>query len=137
MQDYNYLSSTHIVAHVGGYKNHVLRNLTDLVSEANTPHKGPYLKRPQQQRQQPNYLHKPEVYELTEHAFDWLRDHGAFDALAHKITHLGRRGPHSEYPHDVFADELLSGIRSGDVVNQTATTLASSWMTGSKARISG
>ncbi len=113
LQRHRYLSTAHLHAHVGGSKQHLQRHLTDLHHETNTPHGGRYLDRPQQRLLLTNLFYRPETYENSKHAFAHLTDRGAFDALAYKLSHVGRTGTHREYPHEVMACEVLSSIELG------------------------
>lgn len=113
LQDYYYLNTKHLYGHIGGNLIYLKAHLKNLTHEANTPHKGQYLTRPERRIYHPNFNNTPEVYENAPAAYTWLKEIGHYDELAYKITHLGRRSAHSEYPHEVYADELLSSLHMG------------------------
>lgn len=113
LQEFRFLTTAHLHAHLGGNKLYLQQVLTKLFHESNTPHKGPYLARPEQCLKFANFYYRPATYENGERAWRHLREIGRYDALAHRLARGGRNSVHREFPHEAMACECLSSIELG------------------------
>lgn len=110
---YRYLRSSHLIALKGGSAGYLKHRLGDLYHEANTPHGGPYLNRPEQRLQYANFFYLSEIYENTPRAEAFLKQYGLFDPLAVAVLHQGRTGPHHQFSHDLMCSDILSSVELG------------------------
>ncbi len=80
------------------------KRLGDLYHEANTPHGGPYLSRPEQQFYTLNAERNQLAYDLTKHGKQLLKDHGKFRERAPGAAAWGH------WFHDHFLATALASI---------------------------